>query len=452
MDIKPQSTPERIESSITSVTDSQGDPVPPDTITQDTVLTLSGSGKASSIVFIFDDDVLLTPASVTINRTWNFTETVALGRHVFTVRDELGGVDSPEWGVTVGEATVVPEIIRVVDGSGSEISNGGTTEDGSTISVYGTALPNQQVELFDYTSPVGTAPVDLNGDWMFQAPQVGAKTYSITAKGVYGSFPVSPLAWVFTVEAASPSVAITNVRDSEGNEIEPGGTTSSTSLILTGTAMAGQAVQIYDGETLLRTETAGGGIWTCSLPPLTGKEYRFKARGLYGNNPESSVWRVTIVVRSGFEDFEAEIPRVIPFTPPTILRSGLRLKPIYLSPNALQIVRGGSSQGEHGFQYLYLNASADVELTLPDEGFRVVKFTAWSSIDTPQNTFRDYCVFICEYSDGTRDIQRPDFIAGVKVVIMFAAPSGATLRKIGLSRIDETYRGTVACDSFIWSE
>ncbi len=103
MDIHYEQAPAGI-STIDQVVDSKGDPVPPDTTTEDTVLTLTGSGTASSIVFIFDNDVLLTPASVTINRTWNFTETLALGRHGFTVRDSLGGVDSPEWVVTVGEA------------------------------------------------------------------------------------------------------------------------------------------------------------------------------------------------------------------------------------------------------------------------------------------------------------------------------------------------------------
>ncbi len=45
MDIQPHSTPERIESSIDEVTDSQGEPVPHNSTTEDTVLTLTGSGR-----------------------------------------------------------------------------------------------------------------------------------------------------------------------------------------------------------------------------------------------------------------------------------------------------------------------------------------------------------------------------------------------------------------------
>lgn len=51
-------------STIEDVVDSKGDPVPRDTATQDPVLTLSGSGTRNSVVFIFDNGDLLTPASV----------------------------------------------------------------------------------------------------------------------------------------------------------------------------------------------------------------------------------------------------------------------------------------------------------------------------------------------------------------------------------------------------
>ncbi len=105
MDIQPQSNPERIAASITRVVDNLGNTVPNGGTTQDTDLTLSGSGTANSVIFIFDSGVFLTTASVTINGTWSFSpETVVLGRHAFTVRDEWDGVDSPEWVVTVGEA------------------------------------------------------------------------------------------------------------------------------------------------------------------------------------------------------------------------------------------------------------------------------------------------------------------------------------------------------------
>ena len=91
----------KADPAVTNVVDSRGDPVSNGGITEDTVLTLSGIGRANSVVYIYDSGVLLTTASVTTNGTWRFIDTVALGRHEFTVRDEISGVDSPSWVITV---------------------------------------------------------------------------------------------------------------------------------------------------------------------------------------------------------------------------------------------------------------------------------------------------------------------------------------------------------------
>ena len=105
MDNQSQSASERIASSIDSVIDSKGASVPNGTTTEDTALTLSGIGAASSVVFIFDNGVLLATASVIAPEgTWILTETVELGLHEFTVRDALAGADSPPWVITVVEA------------------------------------------------------------------------------------------------------------------------------------------------------------------------------------------------------------------------------------------------------------------------------------------------------------------------------------------------------------
>lgn len=229
----------KADPAVTNVVDSQGNPVANGGTTEDTVLTLSGIGAANTVVFIFDNGALLASASVTINSTWRFSETVGLGRHVFTVRDGLQGVDSPSWVVSVGGAALEPQIQRVQDGA--------------------------------------------------------------------------------------------------GNDIPRGGTTTNNNLALTGTAAVGQGVQIFDGTTLLKTETATGGTWTCSLSGLAARQYNFKARALYGSNPESEVWGVNVVATWAREDFEAEKIGLIKAVP-YICASGLI---IYThEQSSLQFFRG----------------------------------------------------------------------------------------------------------------
>ncbi|MEA5670177.1 hypothetical protein VA602_02355 [Pseudomonas sp. MH2] len=91
---------------------------------------------------------------------------------------------------------------------------------------------------------------------------------------------------------------IDSVTDDKGTAVPRGGTTASTALTLRGQASAGQRVQILDGGTVLKTETVGAaGAWTSTLTGLTAKAYNFKARALYGANPESAVWGLTVQTR-----------------------------------------------------------------------------------------------------------------------------------------------------------
>ncbi len=243
-------------------------------------------------MFIFDKGVLLTPASVTINRTWNFTETVALGRHAFTVRDSLGGVDSPEWVVTVGEAVVTPEITLVTDSNG-EIDHNGTTFD-TSVTLTGTAKASETVELFQDGALQGDVPVNPSGVWTRPVTGLTVTNHNFQVRGRYGNNPVSNVRSLTVLASAAPTIS--SIKDADGVEIQPGATTFSTSVTLTGTAETGQEVQIFDGASSLGIVTVTGGTWTLLLPSLTVKAYTIKAKGLYGSNPESAVRVFTVAV------------------------------------------------------------------------------------------------------------------------------------------------------------
>ena len=85
------------------------------------------------------------------------------------------------------------------------------------------------------------------------------------------------------------------VTDDKGTAVPPGGSTVSTTLTLRGLASAGLRVEILDGGSVLKTETVRGtGAWISTLTGLAAKTYTLKARGLYGANPESEVWGLTV--------------------------------------------------------------------------------------------------------------------------------------------------------------
>lgn len=194
MDIHYEQAPTGI-STIDQVVDSKGDPVPPDTITEDTVLTLSGRGTAGSLVFIFDSDVFLTTASVIApGGTWRYIETLTLGRHVFTVRDSLGGVDSPEWVVTVAVAAIQPTIEEVVDSAGNPIPDGSSTSDPS-VTLSGRAEPDAVIEIDDEGASWGTTPAP-NGLWSKSLTGLQPGRHVFVAKAVISQATSAP--WVIT--------------------------------------------------------------------------------------------------------------------------------------------------------------------------------------------------------------------------------------------------------------
>ncbi|WP_122663891.1 hypothetical protein [Pseudomonas viridiflava] len=195
MYIQPQSTPERIAASITRVVDSLGNSIPNPGTTQDTVLTVTGSGTASSVIFIYDSGVLLTTASVTINGTWSFSpETLVLGQHAFTVRDGPGGVDSPEWVVTVSVAAAQPTIDEVVDSSGISIPHDSSTSDPS-ITLSGTAEPDAVIEIDDEGASWGATPAP-NGLWSKPLTGLQPGRHEFVAKAVNSQATSAP--WVVT--------------------------------------------------------------------------------------------------------------------------------------------------------------------------------------------------------------------------------------------------------------
>jgi hypothetical protein len=181
-------------SNITDLKDSAGKPVANGGSTEDPRLTLSGAGTANSVVFVYDNGDLLATASVKLDLTWEFTGTFELGRHAFTVRDSLAGVDSPEWVVTVRVAAVRPAIEVVVDSAGTPVPDDGSTSDPS-VTLSGTAEPDAVIEIDDEGASWGTAPAP-NGLWAKNLTGLQPGRHVFVAKAVISQATSAP--WVIT--------------------------------------------------------------------------------------------------------------------------------------------------------------------------------------------------------------------------------------------------------------
>ena len=442
MDNQSQSFPTRIASAITNVVDSLENPISNPGTTEDTVLTLSGIGAADSVVFIIDNGVLLTSASVTINGTWRLIETFALGLHEFTVRDEPEGVDSPPWVVTIQSVAVKPTILNVVD-STAEVVHEGTTFD-TTVLVGGSAAAGETVEFFHNRVSRGSVLVGGNSLWTHLVTGMSLSRHDFQVEARYGNNPVSNIRSLTVLASTIPTIS--SIKDADGVEIPPNTATLSTTVTLTGTGAAGQQIEIYDGAIRKGIVPATNGTWVLTLNGLAVKSYSFRARGLYGNNPESEERAMTVrEFRSGFEDFESAVPGLVPGNPIN-LPSGLQ---VYANkPGSLAITRVGSQQGEHGFQHLsvsFAETGQDIpHFTFPGSPGRIIKtvtFAVWLSSGTPGR------FSVMDFEGAHLDFT----VNNEKQWVTFTSPS----RMSGFSVLhysSSSSRGVMALDSIRWSE
>jgi hypothetical protein len=214
-------------------------------------------------------------------------------RASYFIQRALGGTSySDTLEFNVGAELVTPVITSVKDPYGEEVPNG-TTVTNDNVTLTGTATAGLEIEIFDGATLKDTATVNASGVWTRGIGGLAVGPHSLTAKGVYGSNPVSA-ARTFTVANALVP-AITSVKDSKGIDIPQNGTTVDTSVTLTGTGTANREVDIFDGVTLKDSAPINAqGIWTYTATGLTVAAHAFKAKAKYGSETESAVRTFTV--------------------------------------------------------------------------------------------------------------------------------------------------------------
>ncbi|MHC8391974.1 hypothetical protein ACYZTM_29110 [Pseudomonas sp. MDT2-39-1] len=288
---------------ITSVKDPQSVEIPNGDITLHTNVTLSGTASKGQKVEIFDGPTTKGIADVGSNGIWTHSVTgLSVAPHSFTAKALYGSgqVSTPPRTLTVA-SEVRPEITSVKDPQNIEIPNGETTIHAS-VTLSGTASAGQKVEIFDGSTPKGIANVGSNGIWTHSVTGLSVASHSFTAKALYGSGQVSTPPRTLTV-ASEVRPEITSVKDPQNIEIPNGETTIHTSVTLSGTASAGQKVEIFDGSTPKGIANVGSnGIWTHSVTGLSVASHSFTAKALYGSGQVSTPPRTLTVTRELFLD------------------------------------------------------------------------------------------------------------------------------------------------------
>ena len=116
----------------------------------------------------------------------------------FTVTDQLGNFNrSPAKRLDIHLSQLAaPQITSVKDDQGADIPDGTSTE-ATAVTLRGTGVSDKQVEIFDVIDSKGIAYVN-GGIWTHAVIGLATGHHSFTAKGKYGTEPVSQ-PWTFTV-------------------------------------------------------------------------------------------------------------------------------------------------------------------------------------------------------------------------------------------------------------
>ncbi|RUR67473.1 BapA prefix-like domain-containing protein [Variovorax guangxiensis] len=254
-----------------------------DASTDDTTLTLNGTGTAGTVVTVYADGVAVGSTSVASNGTWSVTTSPLSGDGVKNLSAQAvdgAGQASPRTGlypvVLDTTAPATPDTAVASDDQGpvqGAIAAGATTDDTTPTFSGGGLKAGDTVRLYDGGALIGSFTAATDGAWSITpSTPLGRGTHRIThtVTDAAGNTSAASAVLDFTVDPSDVVVSIEQIADDQGGikgNLAPGARTDDTTPSLVGKATAGAIVTVKEGSTVLGSTTAdAGGNWRFTLP------------------------------------------------------------------------------------------------------------------------------------------------------------------------------------------
>lgn len=205
---------------------------------------VAGLAKAASMVEVEEGGPVIGVAVTGPDQRWSTTITAAEGTHTISASADDGFVvDGPSNSVTFTVDLTAPLApVIITPSAGSMIST-------PLVRVSGTAEPSSMVHVSEGATLLAAVQTGVAGDWeAFVTLPEGAHTLGVVAYDAAGN--ASPSSTVsFTIDTVAPVPPLI-LSPSEGEVI------NSTGFLVDGKAEAGSLVRLYEGDSLLGTDTA----------------------------------------------------------------------------------------------------------------------------------------------------------------------------------------------------
>jgi uncharacterized delta-60 repeat protein len=274
-----------------------------DRITNDTMLILSGTAEANSLIQVFQNGVSVGFTTANAGGNWTFDHTstpLTDGIYAFTATaTDVAANTSPfsaAFNVTVDTtAPGVPAVTTFSTDSG--VVGDRITNDGTLI-LSGTAEPFSTVQVFQNGVALSTTTTaNSSGVWTYNytATDLSDGTYAFTATATdtAGNTSVVSPSLNITVDKTAPDTPTVSSITTDTGSSATDGVTNDNTLIINGTAEANSVVQVLRNGVAIGTTTAdGAGNWSfdATAVPLANGSYTFTARATdaAGNTGSSS--------------------------------------------------------------------------------------------------------------------------------------------------------------------
>jgi VCBS repeat-containing protein len=266
-----------------------------DGLTNDTALTLTGTGAAGSTVVIYDDGVELGTAQVNGGGTWSFTTaTLADGDHSFTAaaRDGAGNESAETAAFEVAIDATRPDI-PVITGYSDDTGSPDFQTSDNTLVFTGTAGAGETINVYLGQTLVATGIADENGDWSAATGVIADGFHYFYARAVdaAGNQSLQSGNYAINVDTVAPAAPVITGFTNDNGAATDDGVSSSNWTYLSGTAATGSStVVIYRDGAQIGTAAVSGGSWTFLVSALPEGTHTFTAtaRDFVGNESGES--------------------------------------------------------------------------------------------------------------------------------------------------------------------
>jgi hypothetical protein len=235
-----------------------------DGVTNVNTPTLKGSAAASSTVTVYDGATKIGVTTADSTGAWSFTTSkLSDGTHVLTATDTNStGVSAASKALGITVDTHVPT---------APVETSDSVVNGNHVLISGTAEANSAIALHDGTTLVGTATTNASGNWSLTTSALlsGGHVLTATATDAAGTTSAASAA-VDPVIGSTPPAAPAIASWSPDTGVVGDGITNVNTPTLTGSAVAGSTVTVYDGSTELGVATAAAtGAWSFTTSKLS---------------------------------------------------------------------------------------------------------------------------------------------------------------------------------------